>query len=138
MKRFVLSLILGLGLAISANASAAETCSKTDTRKNGDLPVCIAIDAATSTVTSATIDGFPYRSVGVEIWSNAGSSAVINVDCRISSTAPWVPCYTTSDPGATYATGAKYVSLARAFQYRVDIPTYVSGTIHVHFERYSN
>ncbi len=136
MKRFLLACALGLGLSLSLQA--AETCSKTDARKNGDLPVCIAIDGAATTITSAVVDGFGYRMVGVQIWSALGSSAVININCRIAEAAPWYPCYTINDPGATYATGARYVTLARAYQYQADIPTWVNGNVYVYFERYSN
>lgn len=133
MKR-LLSIALFLGaILFSSPAWATETCSKTDAHKEGALPVCLAIDAAQTTATSATIDTFGHRNLGVQIWSAAGSSAVVDVECRTGSTAPWYLCYTKSNPDAT----GVYVSLPRAYQYRVHISTWVSGIVSVNFERYN-
>lgn len=132
MKRVILSVFACLALA--AGARAAETCSAAAGRPDGALPSCVAVDAATSTITSATINTFGYRTLGVQIWSAAGSTATVNVNCRSYTTGPWYPCYTTSDPSAA----GVYVSLPRAYQYQCHVAAWTAGTVSCVFERYNN
>ena len=136
MKRFLLACALGLGLSITLQA--AETCSKTATRKNGDLPSCIAIDAVTTNATSATIDTFGYRELSAQIWSAAGSGAVVDINCRGSEAGPWYRSYTVTNPGATTDTGMKSVTIARDYQCQAVVHDWTSGTVSVTFNRYSN
>jgi len=77
---------------------------------------------ASSAVTAA---GKGSYAIDIQIWSSAGSSAVVTIECRSYSTAPWWPCLTVTDPSTT----GVYYSAPLAFQYRLNVTTYSSGTI---------
>lgn len=122
----------------AAGLYAAETCSA------NALPTCIAIDSATSGAgyTSATINTFGHRNLGVQVTGTAGTAAIINIDCRASSSAAeWFTCATVTNPSGPDANtvGGSYISLPRAYQYRVNIPasTFTAGTVSAFFERYN-
>lgn len=123
-----------VGLFMSVSAYATETCSKSEpSRPNGDLPMCLALDAVVTTGASSTVDTFSFRYVNTQIWSAAGSVATVDIECRSSESAPWFPCYTTSNPSAA----GKYVTLPRAYQYRANVSAWTSGSVSVTFERYN-
>lgn len=123
MKRILLT--LAIAFALAAPLRAAEDCS-TD-----KLPVCKAIDGAETNVDSSTVFTAPYSIVGAQIWSTAGSTATVEIQCRTSTVAPWYPCYTVSNPDAT----GYYPTLPRSYQYRAHL-VWTAGTVYVNFERY--
>jgi hypothetical protein len=137
-----LCLAFALTLATASFARATENCSKAAGRAEGRLPVCIAIDAATADTTSATIDtfGFRFNSLGVKV--DTSSEVRIKIDCRSyddgTTTDQWHTCAEDIVNPDSSVSASQAVTLARAYQYRVRITGYVSGTISVFFERYTN
>ena len=74
-------------------------------------------------------------SVRVQVWSTAGSTAVVNVELQSSATAPWYPVAVITNPTAT----GEYWSIPRGINVRVNVVTanYVSGTILANLEGYN-
>lgn len=121
---------------LASRAFAAETCSALEpSRPQGELPTCLAIDASTTTTTGATVNTFGHRIIGTQVWSAAGSVATVQVECRSYASAPWWPCVNGGvvNPDAT----GVYYTLPRAYQYRLRISAYTSGTISGTIERYN-
>ena len=144
MRKFILGLCLSLGIV--AGAQAVETCSTILAGATpSNTPTCIAIDSAVngSTYTSATIPTYSHRNLGVQAKCNSGPcQVIINVDCRSFTNMDWYACATITNPAVADANGdgGNYLSLPRAYQYRINVPalTFTSGTITVNFERYNN
>jgi hypothetical protein len=79
---------------------------------------------STSTISVAV----PFRNfVGgdIQVWSAAGSTATVILQCHSYISAPWYPCYTVTDPDAT----GKYFSVPWAFEWRLNL-TWTAGTIY--------
>ena len=142
-KRICLALGLALGLSVSAHAT--ETCSKASGRANGELPSCIAIDRLTDNGESAIIDTFGYRfnSVSIKV-AEASSELVVNILCRgydndtTGIEDQWHVCAESVVNPDNTTSSAQAISLARAYQYKITVSGYISGTVSVFFERYSD
>lgn len=147
MNRILAAGVFALAF-LASSAYATETCSKTDAHKMGEVPSCLVFDGATANTESAVIDTYGYRNLGLQIWAATTSEATINILCRgYSSSAsgaevagPWTDCSPGGvEPTNPDSTGLQenYISLPRAYQYKITITGYVSGTIYASFERYS-
>lgn len=121
---------------LAAGARGAETCSKSEpSRPQGALPVCVAIDAATSDTTSDTIDTFGYSYLSMSIATNGATTAVVNIQCREAEADQWHACADdVIDPDATDRDD-QAINLSRAFQYRISTSGHVAGAITVYFTR---
>jgi hypothetical protein len=114
----------------------AETCSSTSSRPQGELPTCIAIDAATTDTTSATINtyGYPYLSLSVKV-AEASSTARINIQCKEYTDDQWHECAEDIvDPDNTDRSD-QAVNLSSASYYRITTTGHVAGTITIYFTR---
>lgn len=131
--RFILCGLFALALRVPL--AATETCSASTTNgPAGALPMCVALDAVTTTGASATVDTFSHRLLRAQVWSAAGSVATVTVDMRSSTTAPWFTVLTITNPSST----GEYWSVPRGYQMRVNVSAYTSGTISSTIERYKN
>lgn len=130
-------------LLFCSTAQAAETCSKTSTRRQGELPSCLAFDGATANGSSAVIDTYGYRVLGLEAWAATTSTVEVNVLCRGYSSslsgaqvdASFKKCATVITNPDNSTNEDHYVSLPRAFQYQITLTNYSAGTVYVSFER---
>ena len=126
--------LLAIGLLVFASSlRAAETCSA------NTLPVCVALDAVTSTGASSTVNTFGHRNLSAQVWSAAGSVATVNIECRSAATAPWFACASVVNPtqADVNGEGGAYITLPRSYQYRVNVIAYTSGNISATIERYN-
>ena len=128
--RFIASALFAL--AVSIPLTAAETCSNSSSSPGGALPVCVAHDAVTTTGASATVNTAGYGVLRGQVWSAAGSVATVTIDARSSASSPWYTVVTVTNPGVS----GEYWSLPKAFQYRINVSAYTSGTISTTLERY--
>lgn len=69
--------------------------------------------------------GKEIYAIDIQVWSTAGSVSTVNIECRSYSTAPWWPCATINNVDAT----GVFYSAPLAFQYRLNVSSYTSGTI---------
>lgn len=133
--RYVLCALAALALRVPL--SATETCSASATNgPAGALPMCIALDAVTTTGASATVDAFSHRLLRAHVWSASTSVATVTIEVRSSTTAPWFTVATVTNPAN--ASGGEYWSVPRCYQMRVNVSAYTSGTITATIERYKN
>jgi hypothetical protein len=95
----------------------------------------LVLNGVTSTSTSASVNATKFPSIDAQIWSASSSVATVLIECRsYTDPAPWFPCYTINNPDAT----GVYYTLPRAYQYRLRVSVYGSGTIYGTLITYSN
>ena len=95
----------------------------------------LVLNGVTGTGASLPVNAQKMPSIDAQIWSAAGSSATVLIECRsYPDPAPWFPCYTITNP----TPGGVYYTLPRAFQYRLNVTVYTSGTIYGTLVTYSN
>jgi hypothetical protein len=87
----------------------------------------VALNAVTTTATSATFNVSTSDATRVHVWSASGSTATIQVECRGTSSAPWYPCIQGGivNPDPT----GEYWSMPLTIQLRVRVSNYTSGAI---------
>lgn len=112
MKKKIAGLILAIAVLCSNSAQA-----------DGIMLNAVTSAGASQAVTAAGAQG--TYAVDIQIWSSAGSVATVNIECRSYSTAPWYPCQVVTNPDTT----GVYYSAPLAFQYRLNVAAYTSGTI---------
>lgn len=88
----------------------------------------LMLNGVTTTGASAAVLGSAQDvyAIDAQIWSSAGSEATVVIECRSYTTAPWWPCQTITNPNST----GVYYTLPMAFQYRLNVTNWVSGTIY--------
>lgn len=130
--------ILGLlaGIVLLATPLKADTgsafqivwCAGTTTCTQATGTATIAVDASTSPTYDISHNSF----VRAQFASAAGSSAVVVVDIRSSSSMPWTILTSVTNPHSADndpASAADYVTIPQGMQIRFRITTYVSGTL---------
>jgi len=89
----------------------------------------LVLNGVTSTATSILVSGIVAYGIDAQIWSAAGSTATVLIECRSYYTAPWYPCFTITNPDTGDTTSSHYYSLPLAFQYRLRVSAWTAGTI---------
>ena len=140
LKRFCLAVALALGMSVSLHA--AETCSKTSAanRKQGELPSCLAFDAATANGDSAIIDTFGFEKLSMVAWADTSSEVTVNIYCRYKSVitdkaSAWKICAHPIVNPASDTDEEDIITLGTAYQYKINLSGYVSGNVYVLFDR---
>lgn len=87
----------------------------------------LMLNGATNTGPSEAVlaSGQDIYAIDIQLWSAAGSVSTVVVECRSYVTAPWWPCATVSNVDAV----GQYFSAPLAYQYRLNVSAYVSGSI---------
>jgi hypothetical protein len=140
LKRICLAFVLALAMGVYARAD--ETCSKTtaSNRKQGELPSCLAFDGAEADGDSAIIDTYGYRQLSMVAWSDSTSEVTVNVYCRYKSeiadtVSAWKVCAHPIVNPASDTDEEDIITLGRAYQYKLTLSGYVSGTVYAIFDR---
>lgn len=146
MKKLLAALVLAFALA--GAAYGAETCSKTNDDKNGELPACLALDAVTGDGSSAIIDVFGFKFYSVYVWSDQApgvTHARVLIECRSYSPkankyTPFLPCaedVVDPDDNSTKTRSDQAITLSRSYQYRITVINYSAGDVSAMFERFN-
>lgn len=87
----------------------------------------LVLNGVTTTGASESVNasGQEIYAIDIQVWSTAGSVSTVLVECRSTTTAPWWPCATITNVDAT----GQYFSAPLAFQYRLNVTAWTSGTI---------